>query len=277
MTVELDRVAPAVALDPAHRWRRRVPGGRVARSIVLGGALALGLLGVWHLALVVFDVPTYEVPTPWTAISAIGSNAGEIASHLWVTLQGAALGLAAAVVVAAVLALVAIRWPHLEQLLLAYAIVVRTIPIVGVAPTVTLVFGRGLVTSVICVMVVATFPLLISILNGQRALPPEMHELFGVYDATFRDQVRRGLAPAAVGAVLVGLRTAAPFAVLGALLAEWLTGIGGLGTLMVTAATNRLIPLLWAAALVTALFGLVVYGAVGLAERWARHQGLETE
>jgi ABC-type nitrate/sulfonate/bicarbonate transport system permease component len=254
---------------------RRRARRRALRQVALGAGIALGVLLLWHLLLVVFDVPTYEVPTPWTAISAIGSNAGEIAGHLWVTMQGAGLGLGAAIVAAALLGLVAARFPGLEQLLVAYAVVVRTIPLVGVAPTITLVFGRGLVTSVICVMVVATFPLLIAILRGQRALPHELHELFGLYDSSFSNRVRRGLAPAAVGSILVGLRTAAPFAVLGALLAEWLTGIGGLGTLMVTAATNRMIPLLWGAALVTAVFGLVVYGLVGLAERWSRHRGLE--
>jgi len=249
--------------------------GRVLGRLALGAGLALGALLVWHGLLVAFDVPTYEVPTPWTALRAVVDNADDIASHLWVTVQGAALGLAAAIVVAALLALLVARYPGIEQFLVAYAVVVRTIPLVGVAPTITLVFGRGLVTSVVCVLVVTTFPLLIAILRGQRALPAELHELFGLYDASFADRVRRGLAPAAAGSILVGLRTAAPFAVLGALLAEWLTGIGGLGTLMVASATNRRIPLLWGTAVVTAVLGLVVYGLVGVAERWSRRQGLE--
>lgn len=250
---------------------------RALRRIGIGVALGAALLALWKLLLVVFDVPPYQVPGPWEAIRAIGDNAGEIWSHLLVTLQGAGLGLAAATGVASVLALLVVRWPRVEQFLLAYAIVVRTIPLVGVAPMITLTFGRGLVTSVICVMVVATFPLLISILSGQRALPPELRELFSVYDASFVDLVRLGLAPTALGSILLGMRTAAPFAVLGALLAEWLTGIGGLGTLTITSLALRRVPLLWGVALVTALLGLAVYAVVGWAEQAARRRGLELD
>jgi ABC-type nitrate/sulfonate/bicarbonate transport system permease component len=236
-----------------------------------------GVLVLWDLLLRIESVPAYEVPTPWTTLRAIGTNAGTLGRHLWTTAQGAGLGLLVACVIAALLGTVAVRWPALEQMLVAYAVVVRTIPLVGVAPTITLAFGRGLATSVVCVAVVCTFPLLLSVLSGHRAVPPELRELFGVYESSFRDLVRHGLIPTAVSSVLVGLRTAAPFAVLGALLAEWLTGINGLGNLMVTAAANRAIPLLWAGALVSAVFGVAVYGAVGLAERAARQTGLEID
>ena len=87
---------------------------RALRQFALGAGLALGALLVWHGLLVAFDVPTYEVPTPWTALRAIADHPAEIANHLWVTVQGATLGLAGAIVVAALLALVVARFPGVD-------------------------------------------------------------------------------------------------------------------------------------------------------------------
>ncbi len=248
---------------------------RLARRVGVVAAVTLGVLVAWSVALRLTGTPAYEVPGPSSTLRTVVDQRGVLAGHLWVTLQGAAIGLAVACVVAAVLGLLVARWPHAERTLLAYAVVVRTIPLVGIAPTITLVFGRTLTTSVVCVGVVCTFPLMLAVLAGLRALPVELRELFGVYDAPFGSVLRHGLMPAAAGAVLLGLRTAAPFAVLGALLSEWLTGIDGLGALMVSAAANRTIGLLWAAALVTTVLGVVVYGAVGLAEHAGRRAGLD--
>ncbi|ONH32662.1 hypothetical protein BL253_04665 [Pseudofrankia asymbiotica] len=243
--------------------------GAHAASVV--GALAVLAAG-WQLYVWVGDVPTYQVASPAEAARAAWSNAPLLADRCWVTMQGAVLGLAASAAVALLLAVAAIRLPLVRTPLTAYALLFRTLPIVGVAPLLTLITGRGLGTSVACVVVVTVFTLLIAALDGMESLPAEVRELQDLYATPFARRLRTGLLPNAVGSLLVGLRVAAPMAVLAALLAEWLSGLEGVGELMTTSLANRDSELLWATSAVAALLGLVAYalpsGLVALADRF---------
>jgi ABC-type nitrate/sulfonate/bicarbonate transport system permease component len=220
------------------------------------------LLAVWQGYIWVSNTPSYVLPTPGQTGHAISGHLSLLAGRAWTTLQGAALGLGAAVVLAVALAVLIVRWPWMEHVVLTYALLVRTLPIVGVAPIVTLVAGRGLSTSVLCVMVVTVFSLLIAVIQGFESVPAVVHELGDVYTAPFLRRVRVTLLPEAVGSLLQGLRVAAPLAVLGSLLAEWLDGYSGLGSLMVTAQADQEIELLMATAVTAVVLSLAAFALV---------------
>ncbi|WP_157910570.1 ABC transporter permease subunit [Pseudofrankia sp. BMG5.36] len=251
--------------------RRGVAARRGAHAASVAGALAVLVAG-WQLYVWAGDVPTYQVASPAEAARAAWSNAPLLVDRCWVTLQGAVLGLAASAAAALLLAVAAIRLPLVRTPLTAYALLFRTLPIVGVAPLLTMITGRGLGTSVACVVVVTVFTLLIAALDGMESLPAEVRELQDLYATPFARRLRTGLLPNAVGSLLVGLRVAAPMAVLAALLAEWLSGLEGVGELMTTSLANRDSELLWATSAVAALLGLAAYalpsGLVALADRF---------
>ncbi|SNQ50368.1 ABC transporter permease [Frankia canadensis] len=244
-----------------------------ARTPLSVAGVLVALVVAWQLAITIGDVPRYQVASPADTAGAIGSHAGLLLSRIWVTAQGAVLGLAASAALALLLAVAALRWPIIRTPLTAYALLVRTLPIVGVAPLFTLVTGHGLGTSVACVVVVTVFTLLIAALDGFAAVPAEVSELQDLYATSFSCRLRLGALPSAVGSLLVGLRVAAPMAVLAALLAEWLSGLGGVGELMTSALANRDTDLLWATSVVAALLGLAAYGLPSLLVAWAAHLG----
>ncbi|MBX6390055.1 MAG: ABC transporter permease subunit [Frankia sp.] len=255
----------------AASGRRRIPVARPGgHALSIIGALVVLVAG-WQLYVWAGDVPTYQVASPAEAARAAVDNASLLAERCWVTIRGAALGLVVSAAVALVLAVIAIRLPLVRTPLTAYALLFRTLPIVGVAPLLTLITGRGYGTSVACVVVVTVFTLLIAALDGMESLPAEVRELQDLYATPFLRRLRTGLLPNAVGSLLVGLRVAAPMAVLAALLAEWLSGLEGVGELMVTSLANRDSELLWATSAIAALLGLAAYalpsGLVALADR----------
>jgi ABC-type nitrate/sulfonate/bicarbonate transport system permease component len=193
------------------------------------------------------------------------------------TIEGATAGLAASVLLALVLALIVARWPALGRPVTAYALVIRTLPIVGVAPLVTLVAGRGLGTSVLCVMIVTVFTLFVSAVEGLSATPDRVTDLAALYGASFPRRVRCVWLPSAWGGLLTGLRIAAPMSVLAAILAEWLTGRAGIGSLMTTAQANRDPLLLWSGTVAAAVIGLLGYAVPGVVAGLAARRGLSPD
>ncbi|MCU1494381.1 MAG: transporter permease [Acidimicrobiaceae bacterium] len=236
------------------------------------GVLLL-LLAAWQTYIWVSHVPSYVLPTPLQTAQAVAGNLSLLLERSLVTLEGAVLGLGASIVLAVSLALIIVRWPLAEHVILTYALLIRTLPIVGVAPIVTLVTGRGLTTSVLCVLVITVFSLLVSVIQGFESVPAEITELGDLYATPFRRRFRIALLPGATASLLQGLRVAAPLAVLGALLAEWLDGFNGIGSLMISANADQEIQLLMAACLTAVVLSLVAFALVELATVIAARHG----
>jgi ABC-type nitrate/sulfonate/bicarbonate transport system permease component len=238
--------------------------------------LACLVLG-WQAYIWVTNTPSYVLPTPLETVNTAGANLSLLVDRSFVTLEGAVLGLAAATVLAVALALTIVRWPVAEHAIMTYAVLIRTLPIVAVAPIVTLVSGRGLGTSVLCVMVITVFSLLIATVHGFGSLPAEIGELSDLYATPLRKRIHIILIPGATASLLQGLRTAAPLAVLGALLAEWLDGFPGVGTLMITANADQEIQLLMAACLTAVGLSLAAYALAELAAAVAAGRGYRVD
>lgn len=255
------RRAPAVA--------RAVAGGGLR---ILAGVAALVL--AWWAAIHLLDVKPYFMPGPGAVGRALVDERSTLASHALTTIKETAAGLAAAVLAAVALASVFVTSPAAERALLPLAITLRSIPIVAVAPLITLMVGRGFATSVVCVTIVSFFPILVNVARGLRALSPEMRELFRVTGAGRLQLFRYARFPVTMPYLFAGLRSASAVAVLGAMLAEWLTGQKGLGYLLTNAAALRDNPLLWAVVVVASALSLVVFGLTQVLERrlvaWAR-------
>ncbi len=233
----------------------------------------LVMVTAWQGYIWVSHVPSYVLPTPLQTAGAVTANLSQLAHGSLLTSEGAVLGLAGAVVLATFLALTIVRWPFAKHAILTYAVLLRTLPIVGVVPIVTLVTGRGLATSVLCVMIITVFSLLVSVIQGFEAVPPEITELGDLYATPFRRRLRVTLLPGAAGNLLLGLRVAAPLAILGALLAEWLDGFNGVGQLMITANADQEVQLLMAACVTAVALSLAAFALVEIAGALAGRRG----
>jgi ABC-type nitrate/sulfonate/bicarbonate transport system permease component len=250
-------------------------GGLVTAGASVAVIVLLGL--IWQVAIWVGHIPSYNLPTPVATLEAMGQNASLLARNCLMTVEGAIAGLAASVLLALALAVTVVRWPALARPVTAYALIIRTLPIVGVAPLVTLVAGRGLGTSVLCVMIVTVFTLFVSAVSGLTAMPGRVTDLADLHGASFPRRVSALWLPSAWGGVLTGLRIAAPMSVLCAILAEWLTGRQGIGSLMTTAQANQDPLTLWAGTVAAAIVGLLGYAVPSIAAVLAARRGLSPD
>lgn len=264
---------PAATVDrPVRRWPAAARSAAATLARVLVGIAAVVV--AWWAAIHLLDVKPYFMPGPGAVGRALVEERSTLFEHALTTVKETVAGLAVAVLAAVALASVFVTSPAAERALLPLAITLRSIPIVAVAPLITLIVGRGFTTSVVCVTIVSFFPILVNVARGLRALSPEMRELFRVAGAGRIQLFRWARFPVTVPYLFAGLRSASAVAVLGAMLAEWLTGQKGLGYLLTNAAALRDNPLLWAVVVVASSLSLIVFALTQVLERrlvaWAR-------
>lgn len=255
----------SVAVSRISPWL--ITAGRGAASVV-GFLLAFGV--IWQLAIWLFAMPHYLMPRPVAAAEALMQHRKLIFGNTLFTLAEAGLGLVISACLAVALGGLFVASPTAQRLSFPWAVALRSVPVVAIAPIVTLMVGRGYWAGVVVVVLAAFFPILVNCMRGFASVHRGPLELMHLYDASRLQIFRYVRLPFAVGFVFSGLRTAAPVAVLGAMLSEWLTGNQGLGYLILDAAALRDLELLWAAIVVSMLLGLLIFWTTATLEQALR-------
>lgn len=244
----------------------------VARRI---GTLALAVLvaiGVWVLVLEVFDVSDLVGKRPWQVLEYVltGDGAAEhratIGADLLVTLKDAGIGYLAGLAAAFVLAVLFCVSPVLERIVMPTAMVLRSIPLVVLTPLITLIFGLGQAAITTIVIIVVFLPALANILYGLRSVSGEHRDLVLAYGGSSWTVLRKVALPAAVPSTLASARISVPSAVIGAMIAEWLSTGAGLGGAISRAAGSFGYDRMWASAITIAAVTMLAYAVIAVAD-----------
>lgn len=201
------------------------------RYVVPFGALA-ALLVVWELVVRVGIVPNFILPMPTQVVAALMDDAPILAGHAATTLTETAIGLALGVVVGFVVAVLMDRFELVSLALDPLLTVSQTIPTIAIAPLLVLWFGYGLAPKVVLIILTTFFPVAVSLVSGFRSVDPDMIDLMRTMNATSLQIFTKVKLPAAMEHLFSGLRISATYAIVGAVIAEWLGGFSGLGVYM---------------------------------------------
>jgi ABC-type nitrate/sulfonate/bicarbonate transport system permease component len=233
------------------------------------------ILVVWQLFLVLCNVDSFIGRGPvdvWNFVST-GQVGADARAQLWTasveTLTDAGLGLFAGSAAAVVCALIFNLAPSAEQTCMPIAIVLRSVPLVAMTPLIALIFGRGLLGVTVISGIVTFFPVLVNVSLALRSAPKAAIDLCHAYGADARTALRKVQIPTALPALFASLRIAAPLALIGALLAEWLSTGKGLGYLMLQSESLSNYNMLWAATALVTIYSIVVYSIIAGIERVA--------
>ncbi len=249
----------------------RVTGGTgsLLRAVFRQVATTVLVLGVvvllWIAALRVWDVSTYVGKTPaevWTSLFGDADSA-ELRAEIWTLLQqtliDAAVGFAAGMLTAIVLAAVVVRYKVLEGAVMPAAVVLQTVPLIALAPILILLVGRGYAVVALMSAIVVLFPALVNIVAGLRSVTPQMRDLVLVYGGSPSTVLLKVGFPSALPALFASVRIAVPGALTGALLAEWLATGKGIGYAVVSAANRSQNTRVWALVVAITLTALLLY------------------
>ena len=225
-------------------------------------ALVAGL-AVWHAVVVLAALPPYLLPSPARVAQAAWSNADLLLGHAAVTLAEVAIGLALGCVLGTVTALFTMRHPTLRRLLMPWLLASQAVPVFALAPLFVLWFGYGMGSKIAMALLIIYFPVTSSLLDGLARSDPLMLDLGRTLGAgPWRTLLLLRL-PAALPSLASGLRLAAVYAPIGAVIGEWVGASAGLGYLMLLANARVKIDLMFAALILLAAMTVALYGAIG--------------
>ena len=239
--------------------------------------LAVFLLGTWEVACRSLQLPSYLLPPPSEVALALIGRAPLLLSSAAATFWMAFQALIVAFFLGGGLALAVSLHRTAERAVRPLAVAVQVTPVVAIAPLVIIWTGLDHADRAVIVLAaaVAFFPLFSGVLTGLRSADPDLERLFDLYGATPLQRLLRLRLPAALPFVLEGLRVAAGLSVIGAVVAEFVSGSGatqGLAWRLLEAG-NRLRTADMLAALVCLMvMGLALNAAVGAVERAVRRR-----
>lgn len=267
-TRSLSAVTIASGRGTAHRSPSR-PAWREA--LLAAGAVLVPLLA-WWLILAGFHVSTVVARTPAGVWQYLVSSPDapearlEILVALKQSLPPAGIGLLIALATALALAVLGMFWRALAALLMPAALLLQSMPLVALTPIISLLFGRGMTTTLIITVVVTFFPAYIIIAQGLAQVPAAAFDLLAVYGARPWQKLLMVSLPMSLPYVCAAARLVAPAALLGVMIAEWLITGYGLGSLLNTARGEMDYGMIWAVAFVAVAVSIGAYAAVKLLE-----------
>jgi len=243
---------------------------RVLLPVLVIGALVLS----WDIAIRLFAVPEYVIPTPSSVGQALVRERARLFDNAIPTIVESVGGFALGNLVAIAAALAFVHSKALERALYPVAVAVRTLPIVAIAPIFVLLLGNGYAPKIAIAALITFFPTLVNMVEGLESADPQALELMHVLSADKTEIFRYVRWPSSLPYLFSAMRIASTSSVLGALVAEWIGTNKGLGYLIVLTTYDFRTALLYAAMVVTSAIALAFFFLVTLVEwmlvRWER-------
>lgn len=253
----------------------------LARTLPATAALVL-LVMLWQAATFVFAIPPYTLPSPADVAGVMVERAWELAANGWITLVESVAGLVLSIAVAIPLGIAIVSSPVLERICYPFLVASQAIPKVALAPILVMWFGFGLLPKVLIAFFIAFFPIVVNTVVGMVRTPPEMIHLMRSLGASWLQILWRVQLPSASPYIFAGIKVASAFAVVGAIVGEFIAAGSGLGYLQLVADNNFQVPLLFATLVVLSAMGIALFYLVALVEvlllpRPLRQRGIDAE
>lgn len=190
------------------------------------------LLVVWQGICSFGIVESYILPSPVSVVKALINELPVLAEHTAVTLGEAVIGLAAGVTVGFLIAVIMDRFEPLYKAFYPLIVLTQTVPAVAIAPLLVLWFGYEMMPKIILVTVTTFFPITVGLLTGFKSADADSCNLLRAMGAKNGQIFRHIKLPGALPQFFSGLKISASYAVVGAVISEWLGGFNGLGVYM---------------------------------------------
>jgi NitT/TauT family transport system permease protein len=227
----------------------------------------LVLLVGWELLDRVLKIPIWILPAPSAIFDAAVKWAPELGWNSWVTLRETVFGFLLAVALSLPLAALISLNPLARKLLYPLLLGLQSVPKVAVAPLIILWLGLSEWPKIVVVMLVCFFPILVNMIAGIEAVPKTMLDLMHSLQASPRLIFLRLRIPVALPHFFTGCKVAVTFAVIGAVISEFVAAQDGLGYLILISTAQSQTPLAFAAIGLLTILSIAVFYAVELVER----------
>ncbi|MFB2538653.1 MULTISPECIES: ABC transporter permease [unclassified Acinetobacter] len=195
-------------------------------------SLVLLTLLLWQAVIAFGLLPDYLLPSPLQIVKAFFDDFSLLMGHAKYTLFTAFIGTLIGLILSFVLSICMDTSKGFRNMVYPIILLNQTIPTIAIAPLLVIWLGYGILPKVVLVILAVFFPMTIALLDGYRSVTQEQLNLFKSMRATPYQVYRHLKIPSAMGYFFTGLKVALSYALISAVIAEWLGGYNGLGVYM---------------------------------------------
>ena len=210
---------------------RRKSESTISKIIWPCSALA-AILVIWQAVCSFGAAASYMLPSPVQVLKAFISEFPQLMEHSAITLGEAFIGLMLGILLGFIMAVLMDRFRALYKAFYPLIILTQTVPSVAIAPLLVLWFGYEMAPKIILIVITTFFPIAVGLLNGFKSADRDSQNLLRAMGASSIQIFKYIKLPGAISQFFAGLRISASYAVVGAVISEWLGGFGGLGVYM---------------------------------------------
>lgn len=244
--------------------RPRLPGlanyGLPVISFVAGIAL-------WQLAVGLFQIPAYLFPSPSAIVQVFFTGKVDWMHQTLITLNEAVTGCLAGVIVGFAIALVITLSPTLSKILMPYIVALQVLPKVAIAPIIYILLGFTNTSRILLIVILTFFPVVINVSTGLTDVDRNLIYLLQSLRAGRAAIFYKVRLPNALPYFFDGLKIAVSGALVGAIVAEFVSSNGGLGFLILNSQYTFNTVVAFGAFVILTVLGLLLYAAVILLAR----------
>lgn len=237
------------------------------RRLDILAALALGI-AIWQALVWITGAPHFILPSPLRTATALIENSALIAENAWVTVQEIIAGLVLGTALGVATAIQLTLSKTAERLMLPILVFTQAVPVFALAPVLTLWFGYGIGSKIVVTILIIYFPVTSAFHDGLMRVDRGLLDQARIMGANRWQTLRRIQIPHALPSLGTGLRLAAVYAPIGAVIGEWVGASKGLGYLMLLANGRAKIDLMFASLIVLACLTVLLHMAIGYLSRW---------
>jgi putative hydroxymethylpyrimidine transport system permease protein len=236
---------------------------------LLSAALLVAFVAAWQAVASLDSVDDLTLASPVETFEALRNDRSLLWDNTLVTLEEVLLGLAVSALAGMLFAVVMHLFRPLRDAAYPLLVASQAIPVVVLAPIFVLAFGYGIGPKLAIVALICFFPITVNLLDGLRAVEPELLKLMRSLGASRLRTLRSVELPAALPYLFSGLKIAAAVSVIGAVFGEWAGADEGLGRLVLLGNNQLQTPRVYAGIVILTVMAVALFALTALAERVA--------
>lgn len=235
----------------------------------------IGLLTIiilWLLITFIFNPPSYLFPSLINTVTDFISNYQLYIHHTFITVIEIVLGFIVALFIGLSLSLVALYYQKTETIFTFISIILKTIPIIAIAPLLVLWFGNGLGSKVAAVAITSFIPIFVNTLSGAKTILNRYKNIIGIYSLNKLEINKIILLHGISEYIITSLKITSSLAVVGALVSEFISANKGLGYLIISNYYSMNIAGVFVCIMISGLLGILIYSGCDYLERRYSYQ-----
>ena len=247
---------------PRREYRMRIPAKYLYPAIAV-----IVILCLWEGLVVAANVGSWFLPRPSAVVIACFTQASDLLPAAFVTTKEIVAGFVLSIIVGLFAAMLVVSSRVVEESIYPLLVATQVIPKIAIAPILTIWFGYGLAPKVMITFLIAFFPILVDSIIGFKSVSISKIHLAQTMNATPWQTFTKIRLPSALPSIFGGVKIASTFAVVGAVVGEFIASDEGLGRIILVANGNFDIVLVFAAITYLTVIGVALFLLVELAER----------